>query len=111
MWTPTVALVRCGRGDPRGWQGCGKPLLAVKMEMCPVCNEPTESMTLRVDHTPPAPYPVPLCIPGSATMAEVIIAEIKFRSATQAEKGNIISASERIGTIKPKDEDGKRVQE
>lgn len=60
-------------------------MLAVKMVNCPVCNEPTKRMKLRVDHTGPVPYPIPLCIPGSVTGQEVVTVEINFEHAAQTE--------------------------
>lgn len=96
QWQPTLALVKCGNGTPQGWNGCGKPILGIKMELCPICHEPSRRLVLRVDHTPPAPYPIPMCIPGSATLAEVQMVEVRFRSSANAEQGNIFTATERI---------------
>ena len=70
-WVPTVALAKCGYGTPQGWNGCGAPILAVKVDACPVCNEPVAQMRFRTDHTPPTPFVSPLCIPGSVTQADV----------------------------------------
>lgn len=70
-WIPKVALARCGHGTPQGWNGCGAPVLAVKYENCPTCNEPVKFLRLRSDHTPPTQFPIPICIPGSHTNAEV----------------------------------------
>lgn len=69
-WIPAVALVKCGYGTPQGWNGCGAPVLCVKLDSCPVCNEPVKHMRFRSDHTPPAQFVIPLCIPGSVTNAE-----------------------------------------
>lgn len=38
-----------------------------------------------MDHTGTAPYPVPLCIPGSVAGHEVIVVEIQFGHAAQTE--------------------------
>src|SRR5579871_3925694 len=84
-WTPQLHLAKCGYGTPQGWNGCGSPMLAIRMLNCPTCNEPTKKLRLRVDHTGPAPYPVPLCIPGSSTGTEVIVVEIEFGHAAQTE--------------------------
>lgn len=71
-WGPKLALAKCGYGMPQGWMGCGEPLLAMKMENCPRCNEPIAEIKLRFDITAPVPYPVPLCVPGSKSNAESI---------------------------------------
>lgn len=70
-WIPKMALARCGYGTPTGWNGCGAPVLAIKMENCPQCNQPVRKLRFRTDYTPPAPCPVPICIPGSVSNAEV----------------------------------------
>lgn len=80
-WIPKVALARCGHGTPQGWNGCGAPVLAVKFENCPTCNEPVKYLRLRSDHTPPTQFPVPICIPGSQTNAEVCEIRINRNSA------------------------------
>lgn len=84
-WIPTVQLVKCGYGTPQGWNGCGAPILAIKQENCPVCNEPAARMRFRMDHTPPAPFPVPLCIPGSVSPAEVILINVERKAHTEAQ--------------------------
>lgn len=69
-WIPKVALLKCGYGTAQGWNGCGAPVLAVKQEGCPVCNEPVAAMRFRSDHTAPTPFIIPLCIPNSVSPAE-----------------------------------------
>jgi hypothetical protein len=69
-WIPKVTLAKCGYGTPQGWNGCGSPVLAVKLENCPVCNEPPFQMRFRTDHTPPTQFILPICIPGTANVAE-----------------------------------------
>lgn len=76
-WSPMLALARCGYGTPNGWNGCGTPMLALKMSSCPRCQEPIAEFRLRIDITPPTPFPVPLCIPGSKTGAESLCVVIK----------------------------------
>lgn len=70
-WIPKVTLAKCGYGTPTGWNGCGSPVLAVKLESCPVCNEPVVAMRFRTDHTPPTQFIIPMCIPGSVSPADV----------------------------------------
>ena len=41
-WKPTVAITDC--------PGCQGPILLVRMENCPYCNEPVEKFSLRADH-------------------------------------------------------------
>lgn len=42
-WWPELAIGGC--------PGCKAPLLAIKMALCPFCNEPPEEIELRVDLT------------------------------------------------------------
>jgi len=79
-YTPAVALAKCGYGTSQGWVGCGTPVLAVKQTLCPQCNEPSVRLHLRIDHTAPVPFPVPMCIPKAATNAEVIILDIPLKA-------------------------------
>jgi hypothetical protein len=84
-WIPKVTLAKCGYGTPQGWNGCGAPVLAVKVESCPICNEPVRSMRFRTDHTPPTQFIIPVCIPGSVTPAD--IAEVVLqRNSTKVEQ-------------------------
>jgi hypothetical protein len=75
-WIPKINLVKCGYGTPQGWNGCGAPVLAVKIEACPICNEPVAKFRFRTDHTPPTPFLSPMCIPGSQTHADIAVVEI-----------------------------------
>jgi hypothetical protein len=43
-WSTTLQTVLCG--------GCKAPVLAVKKENCPYCNEPVGRMSIRTDHIP-----------------------------------------------------------
>ena len=61
-WNPTVGVAKCS--------GCGAPILSLKMEQCPICNEPSSRMMLRSDHLPQNGAIQPLCRGGS-TLAEV----------------------------------------
>ena len=85
-WIPSVTLAKCGYGTPTGWNGCGAPVLAVKIQSCPVCNEPVAKMRFRTDHTPPTQFIIPLCIPGSVTHADVseVVLTRNFRSVEEA---------------------------
>ena len=85
-WSPSLALAKCGYGTPQGWMGCGTPILAVQMQQCPTCNEPTDRFRLRIEHTPPTPYPTPVCIPGSKSHAEIVMVEIPFRHYLKPEQ-------------------------
>ena len=42
MWRPQLALTRC--------TGCANDVLALRMVLCPACNEPAIRHELRVDH-------------------------------------------------------------
>lgn len=68
VWVPTVKLAQCG--------GCGGPVVAIKMENCPICNEPAVYTRLRIDHIG---YKQPLhaICRGVPTNAEVMMAEMK----------------------------------
>lgn len=77
VWVPTIKVGTCG--------GCGGPVLAVKMENCPVCNEPSVYTRIRIDHIG---YKQPLhaICRGVATNAEVVMAEMKRGHWTEAEQ-------------------------
>lgn len=85
QWSMLTALAKCGHGTSQGWQGCGNPVLAVKLVNCPFCNEPTTKLKLRIDVTPPIPYPVPLCIPGSVAHAETVFIEVPLKKWRETE--------------------------
>ena len=85
-WIPKVTLAKCGYGTPHGWNGCGAPVLAVKQESCPVCNEPVVKMRFRTDHTPPTQFIIPVCIPGSVTPADVTEVNLVRNSKTIEEQ-------------------------
>jgi hypothetical protein len=60
-------------------------VVAVKMEGCPVCNEPIAKMRLRSDYTPPIQFVVPLCIPGSVSPGDAteIVLERNYKRDEQ----------------------------
>lgn len=66
-----MALAKCGFNHPDGWHGCESTVLAIKEQLCGVCNEPMDRIVIRVDITGPARFPVPICIPNSHTNAEL----------------------------------------
>jgi hypothetical protein len=43
-WAPAVAVAKC--------EGCQSPVIAVRMENCPWCNEPNSKISLRSDYVP-----------------------------------------------------------
>jgi hypothetical protein len=43
-WPPAAAIAKC--------EGCGGPVLAIRMENCPFCNEPNTRVSLRSDYIP-----------------------------------------------------------
>jgi len=67
-WIPTVKLATCG--------GCGGPVVAIKMENCPICNQPIEYTRLRIDHIGYKQGLHAVCR-GVPTNAEVVMAEMK----------------------------------
>ena len=89
QWQPLVALAKCGHGTSQGWNGCGNPILAIKLVNCPFCNEPTTKIKIRIDVTPPTPYPIPLCIPGSASHAETIFVEVPLKKWKETEEAEL----------------------
>lgn len=89
QWAPMIALARCGHGSAQGWNGCGAPILAVKLMACPVCNEPNTKFRLRIDNTGPVPFPVPMCIPGSGGFQETVEVVIEWNKWKQAEQAEI----------------------
>lgn len=101
-WAPTLALAKCGYGTPHGWNGCGTPLLALRMTTCPTCQEPIKKFRLRVDITPPVQFPQPLCIPGTVDgPAEHLIVEIQpdyWKVTEAAESAKLEKQPEADGT-------------
>lgn len=95
QWEPVMALAKCGYNTPTHWVGCQAPILAIKEGQCPVCNEPMAKISIRVDVTPPAPWPVPMCVPGSKSMAEVGVIELERKLWKATEE----KSSEDSGTI------------
>lgn len=77
-WPTALALAKCG--------GCGTQLVAIKMDMCPVCNEPAEKTKLRVDNLSQGMRVVSLCT-GEASAGEVGVIEIVREYAKAAEVG------------------------
>ena len=94
QWQAMVAVAKCGYGTPQGWAGCGAPILAVKLVNCPVCNEPNTKFKIRIDNTPPIPYPTPLCIPGSTSHAESVFVEIPWRKWKTTEEAELAKLAE-----------------
>lgn len=94
QWGPQTALAKCGHGTSHGWMGCGEPMLAVKLTACPRCNEPAARMRLRVDLTPPIPFPVPLCIPGSSGNAETVYVDIEWQRSKVTEVEGLVKFRE-----------------
>lgn len=88
-WIPKINLAKCGYSTPQGWNGCGAPILIVKQENCPSCNEPVAQLRFRTDHTPPVPYLSPLCIPGSqsaADVSEIVLTRVHRQVETEYDK-------------------------
>lgn len=61
-WPPTMQIAQC--------PGCGGPILIVKMQNCPVCNEPVRSFALRAEHCPQGGQITGTC-QGQASLNEV----------------------------------------
>lgn len=102
QWGAMLALAKCGHGTAQGWMGCGAPILAVKLVNCPVCNEPNTKFKIRIDNTPPVPFPIPLCIPGSTTHAEAVFVEIPWRKWKETEEAELA----KLGLTKEKEQNG-----
>jgi hypothetical protein len=89
---PVVCSVnRCGRGHE--WPitavvakcpGCSSPVVAIKMENCPVCNEPCEGSRVRTDHMPQGASVAAAC-KGQIGLAEVAIVEMERTHWREAE--------------------------
>jgi hypothetical protein len=75
-WPPTLALSSC--------TGCGSPVLAMLMENCPYCNEPTQVTRLRTDHFPSGGQVVKAC-KGQVGSAEITIIELERTHAVEVE--------------------------
>jgi hypothetical protein len=83
-WKPTLAVAKCG--------GCDGPVLAVKMEQCPICNEPVEGMRFRMDHFPQGGFIARLCR-GEQTPAEVEIITLERQHSKEGERQQGVEAS------------------
>lgn len=75
-WQPKLQIVQC--------RGCGSPILAVKMEQCPLCNEPVKHFRLRSDHLSSGVQIMPMCR-GASTHAEVVEIMLDRHHATETE--------------------------
>ncbi len=65
-------------------------MLALAMQNCPACNEPTASTKLRLDHMPlHGGQLLPLCR-GSATLAEALAIEIQHGHAAEEEERHVV---------------------
>jgi hypothetical protein len=98
QWQAMVALAKCGHGTSQGWNGCGAPILAIKLVNCPFCNEPNTKMRIRIDNTAPVPYPVPMCVPGSVGHQETVYADIewtRWKQTEEAELAKLAKAAEK----------------
>lgn len=75
-WPVGLAVARCG--------GCGGLILAIKMEQCPICNEPTEKTKFRSDHLPQGAKVVASCR-GEQSVAEQGDIELERRHYKEVE--------------------------
>lgn len=53
VWAPQVAVAKC--------EGCGSPVVAVRMVNCPWCNEEVGELALRVERVSNGIPIVPVC--------------------------------------------------
>lgn len=77
VWMPTIKVANCG--------GCGGPVVAIKMENCPICNQPAEYTRLRIDHIGYKQALHAICR-GVPTNAEVVMAEMKRTHWQESER-------------------------
>jgi hypothetical protein len=79
-WCPTLGLAQCG--------GCKGPVVAVKMENCPICNEPPEEIHIRTDHIANGLPVVKFCLkePSPGEVQEIVL---KREHAVMVEKAPI----------------------
>jgi hypothetical protein len=61
-----------------------------------------------VDVTPPTPYPIPLCVPGSVSHTETIFVEVPLKKWKETEEAELAKMAEEK---KKEAQDGQRVQE
>lgn len=74
---PTVQFAKC--------PGCSGPVLVVKMENCPICNEPTKKLNLRTDHVSSGMGVSAMC-KGVASRGEIGVIELERQHASQTEQ-------------------------
>jgi hypothetical protein len=80
-WTPTLQLTQC--------PGCKGALLAIKMDQCPICNEPCSKLRLRADHLPKGGAITPLCR-GSQTLADTHVIELAYQHYIQEQTKHVV---------------------
>lgn len=61
-WPPLTQIVKCPDAG-----GCQSPVLAIKLENCPICNEPVGKTRIRVDFTSQHIMVKPICAGASST--------------------------------------------
>ena len=77
-WPVTAGLAKCG--------GCGGMVLAVKMENCPVCNEPSEGTQVRTDYLPHGGPILMVCRGQAHPVAMTNMIEIERTHAKEIEE-------------------------
>lgn len=87
-WAAVLRVAAC--------PGCGSAMLALMMVNCPVCNEPTSTTAIRLDHLPQGGQVLPLC-KGSATLAEAKQIVIEHTHAADEQEAK----NERVMISKP----------
>jgi hypothetical protein len=68
--------------------GCKAPVLAVKMENCPVCNEPVKQFDLRTDHITKQMGVLPMC-KGAASAGEIGVITMERSHAAEQENKEV----------------------
>ncbi len=77
-WVVTMVAAQC--------PGCKSPILAVRKENCPYCNEPVGKVSLRSDHLPPAGGVATRCSGqiGNGETLDIVLERTHWKEAQDA---------------------------
>jgi hypothetical protein len=92
-WSTSLALTEC--------PGCKAQVLVALMLQCPVCNEPTEHTTIRMDHVAKGGGIAARCC-GRENMAEVTLVELQRQHAHETEKAMVDAVDQQVKRTAPK---------
>jgi hypothetical protein len=81
-WPPSLTLAKC--------PGCQAPVLARRMENCPICNEPIHIFQMRTDNISKQMGLLPMC-KGAESKGEIGTITIECQHAADYENADPVS--------------------